>query len=59
SRRHFVDRVRALLDDPAFGARLGEHAREVAKEYLWSNRIDTFEEIHGAGWASTDGVNEE
>jgi len=57
SRYHFVDRVRELLNSPMLRTRLGENARQAAKEYLWSNRVDTVEQILSSRWAS-DGRDE-
>jgi glycosyltransferase involved in cell wall biosynthesis len=57
SRYHFVDRVRELLNSPMLRTRLGENARQAAKEYLWSNRVNTVEQILSSRWAS-DGRDE-
>jgi glycosyltransferase involved in cell wall biosynthesis len=46
SRRNFVDRVRAVLEDPTFAATLGENAQHVAEDYIWQNKIDSFKEFH-------------
>lgn len=48
TRRHFVDRVGAVLDDAALAARLSENARRVAEEFTWDDRIKTFEGIYRA-----------
>lgn len=46
SRRHFVDRVHAVLDDAAFASRLAENARRAAEGFTWSDRIDAFEDVY-------------
>jgi glycosyltransferase involved in cell wall biosynthesis len=45
SRRHFVDRVRAVLEEPSFADRLGRSARETAEEFIWTDRVSSFENV--------------
>ncbi|WP_128226251.1 glycosyltransferase [Halobacteriaceae archaeon SHR40] len=46
SRRHFVDRVQALLEDAPLARRVGKNARQVAEQYIWAKRLDAFNEVH-------------
>lgn len=46
SQRHFVDRVRAVLNDAALATRLAENASQAAEEFTWPDRIRMFEELY-------------
>lgn len=46
SPRHFVDRVAAILDDPAFAGRLAENASATARAFEWDARVAVFEGVH-------------
>lgn len=48
SRRHFVDRVRAVLDDATLAARLSANASRVAEEFTWPDRVDAFEALYSS-----------
>jgi glycosyltransferase involved in cell wall biosynthesis len=45
SRRNFVDRVRAVLNESRLADQLGRNARETAEEFIWTDRINTFESV--------------
>jgi len=46
SRRHFVDRVREILDDTTLAKQLAENARRAARGFTWPDRVARFEEFH-------------
>jgi len=49
SRRNFVDRVRAVLENPALAAQLSENARCAAQEFTWEGRVRSFERLYRPG----------
>jgi glycosyltransferase involved in cell wall biosynthesis len=48
SRRNFVDRVEALLEDSALARRLGENALQAAERFTWSDRINQLKGMYSS-----------
>lgn len=48
TRCHFVDRVRAVLENPVLASGLAENARCMARTFTWSARITRFESFHSS-----------
>lgn len=46
TRHHFVDRVRAILENPVLASGLAENARRMARTFTWSARVTRFESFH-------------